>query len=184
MKRVALGMLALAMSIAVARPAMGTPITGEMAIVGLDTYSLTGVTFLNPGLVVDANGSLAALLGFKDVDLNNFNFATAAGHVLFDWNHMATDIEATILSLNVMSDNNRFLNVDGTALLTRTGDAATKYDFSFTSTHTDGVTIFAFAAVPAATPEPGSLLLVGSGLLGLAGFLYRKAKKPSSTLPC
>ena len=184
MKRVALGMLALAMSLAVARPAMSTPITGAMAIVGLDTYSLTGVTFLNPGAVIDANGSLAVLLGFRDVDLDNFNFATAAGHVLFDWNHMATDIEATILSLNVMSDNNRFLNVEGTALLTHTGEAATLYDFSLTSTHTDGITIFAFAAVPGATPEPGSLLLVGSGLLGLAGFLYRKAKKPSSALPC
>ncbi|MGA3023121.1 MAG: PEP-CTERM sorting domain-containing protein [Thermoplasmata archaeon] len=28
-----------------------------------------------------------------------------------------------------------------------------------------------------ATPEPGSLLLLGSGLLGLGGVLYRQAKR-------
>ena len=42
----------------------------------------------------------------------------------------------------------------------------------------DNVTID-LAATPAAVPEPGSLLLIGSGLGALAGLLYyRRNKRP------
>jgi hypothetical protein len=63
--------------------------------------------------------------------------------------------------------------------LTGTSGPAT---FVFTSQYVPGqpinsITSFSAstsAALPAATPEPASLALVGSGLLGIAGFARRK----------
>jgi hypothetical protein len=94
---------------------------------------------------------------------------------------MANDIKVTILTLNVMTNSNRFLNVLGTILISETGKTSTSFDFSLTSTRTDGVTDFALTISP--VPEPGTLFLVGSGLLGIAGILFRKAKRPISALP-
>jgi PEP-CTERM motif len=186
MKKVALGRLVLTMALALATPAIATPITGSVAIVGFDTYSATGISFHVPSLVGSASGSLAIMQSYPVVTLGNIaSFSNATGHVLFDWNHGGTDITLTIHTLTVMQNTSTFLNVFGTAEITETGLSPTPYDFSLTSTRA-GLTTFTVDAAPAASPvpEPGSLLLVGGGLLGLAGLLFRKARKQVSTLPC
>jgi PEP-CTERM motif len=45
----------------------------------------------------------------------------------------------------------------------------------------DNATASGSALVPVATPEPGSLLFLGTGLLGLAFLAFRKAKAKSSS---
>jgi hypothetical protein len=65
-----------------------------------------------------------------------------------------------------------------TARLTETGFSPTHYGISLTSTRTDGVTGMRLQ------PELGTLFLAESGLLGFAGLLFRKARKPVSTQPC
>jgi hypothetical protein len=176
-KKVALGFHALVLSLAFAPPAIASSITGDIAIGGVNTYTLTDVDFHNHmGFVFMADGNLAVLNTFPLVMMSDITFATAAGELLFDWNHGGTEITLTILNLIVDKNNSKFLNTHGTATVTETGFDPTRFDISLTSTR-GGLTDYALTVSP--IPEPGSLLLVGSGLVGFAGLLFRRLKKPA-----
>lgn len=168
-------MASLVLAFALVAAARASSITGDVTLAGNDTYSMTGITFVNPADVLLATGSLATMTSVPKVTMSDFSFASAVGTVLFNWNNLGTDITMTIDFVRMVRDDPRFLNITGTATMSETGFVNTLYDFSLTSTDTGSTSFTLDAMPPSAVPEPGSLALVGSGLVALAGFLYRKA---------
>ena len=181
MKKISISLLALASTLTLVPVAMAGPITGAIGINGSnDTWSLTELKFTKAAhnaTVADApttSGTLAAAIGdFVTFTTNPLIFATADGKELFS---TGDGITFTITSLTVDEDTSSFLNLNGTGTLTENGYTITDAEWTLSSSKTGGTTFGIDAATDTDVPEPNSLLLLGSGLFGLAFVAFRKSK--------
>ncbi len=184
LKRVVL-MLAVALLL-VPLAASATTLTGSITFFGLeslDTGSATTATAVTAWLAFVGSSSLSGppvALGTPATFAAPWSFNTVAtvspfwgvntgvGLYLFDLtsSHITCQGGATCPSS---------VNVSGTGILTFPGFDATPGTFTFTTQNPSADGTFTFSAgTSTLAPEPASLALIGSGLLGLGAFFRRK----------
>ena len=183
MKKLSLALVAAAAALAIAPLASADSITGTLNIAGSDTVGAGGITFSNPALITTSTGTFAAFGNFVDqVTMANipstvttpFNLVTGSSGLAL------TDGLVYDVTSYTYSDDGVNTKVTGIGMMELSGYTNTTYTFDLTTQDNSGqISSFSLSAV---TPEPSSLLLLGTGLLGLAFFAFRKAKSSGAVL--
>lgn len=169
--------------------AYATPLgPGEINFVGNDEFSANSVTFEGAQHVSSSTGSLSAFLAPEVALFTNLtSFSNLPSTYFFQVNNGTDTLDFYLTGASGTSGTTLLngitvpeLTLNGTGYFTESADiggaiiaSSTSGAVSFT-TAGNQVTTFYASASPAETPEPGSLILLGTGLLSAAGMARRK----------
>ena len=176
--------LVLLLVIGLASNAAAIPITGSIAFSGkgatdFDTNFTLATKFNNFSDITitdDAKGTYAAVPAYPSasmpvVTFNGFTFSPITVPVVPLWSFIYSGLtysfDATSMTIDYIAAHTIVISGIGNARIT--GFDETIGEWNVTANHLGDPGSFSFSASSATVPEPLTLILLGSGLLGLAG---------------
>lgn len=154
------------MSLLVSVSAHASSITfGGTLTPGTNLGTATSLTFSAPTFVTSVSGDLAAFVGVPDIaTFTDFSFVPFSEvdplWVVGGYTFKLTDL--TVLSQSVSG-----LVLIGEGVINGHTLVNAPFDFSFSADAVRNITAFSATNVDSQTPEPGSLVLLGTGLVFL-----------------
>jgi PEP-CTERM motif len=164
------------------------PVTGQLSISGTDTYTTTNISFAPNATTIGGavTGTFAPY--FTDgnaVTMSNFNFdGSFVPGVVYSSTENGETLAYTLNSVTSTFNGSGDLALLGNGFFTETGAVtfsnSTAATFNLTSQGGNGGLAVTFSNTSLAAPEPSSLILLGTGLLGSAGMLRLRRKQTAS----